>query len=108
MPRLLLALAPLALAIGCAATDPPEEEREFHEKLPPPPMWRGPHPVGGVYGAVSDGTVSYKTTGTASNVRDRTNARLYRLAYLGPSATGPTPGSTGSPISVARASCSTG
>jgi hypothetical protein len=78
--RLLPALVALGLAIGCAS-DPPE--REFHEKLPPPPMWRGPHPVGGVYGAASDGNFSYKTNGTGADVRDKTNARLYRLAYLG-------------------------
>jgi len=78
--RLLSSLVPLVLAIGCAS-DPPE--REFHEKLPPPPMWHGPHPVGGVYGAVSDGNFSYETKGTGADVRDKTNARLYRLAYLG-------------------------
>lgn len=82
MPRLLVAPVLLTLAVGCAATDAPKE-REFHEKLPPPPMWRGPHPVGGVYGAVSDGAVSYETSGTGGDVRGRTNARLYRLAYLG-------------------------
>jgi hypothetical protein len=78
--RALLPFLAVSVLVGCASE---ASEREFHEKLPPPPMWRGPHPVGGVYGAVSDGNVSYTTSGTGANVRDKTDARLYRVAYLG-------------------------
>ena len=86
-------LALLVVLVGCALTDPidtvpPDELPPEAFEEPRKPMYRGgrrgEHPVVLIRGAVADGEHTYTTRGTTSNRTVKTDARLYRVGYIGP------------------------